>query len=117
MKKLVSLAIALFLVLSVMPIFKPASATPTSKSLADDLIPSRKTGLKWIPPEEYLRLTGHIYPVMDERAFREALKYAPFYLGRTLPLSAGNSGNQLPSRVENTEYLPPVGNQVTLALV
>ncbi|AEC51844.1 hypothetical thiol protease [Pyrococcus sp. NA2] len=110
-RKALSGIIILILIFSMAQVFRPVSATPSSVPVSSsDLLIPRKTGLNWVPLEEYSKLTGRTFPVMNEEAYKEAIKYAPFYLGRTPPLDQGND-NQLPSRVENTEYLPPVGDQ------
>ncbi|WP_048147146.1 C1 family peptidase [Pyrococcus abyssi] len=113
-KRVISLIMLLMFVLSLvitpaMPVVaQPTKSVPLNPN--DGMFPPRKTGLKWIPLEEYSKLTGNKYPVMDYKAFKEALEYAPFYLGRSQPLSSPEP-NSLPSKVVNTEYLPPVGSQ------
>ncbi|WP_223211929.1 C1 family peptidase [Thermococcus henrietii] len=67
----------------------------------------------WVPPEEYAKVTGVHFAPLNAKAFEEALRSAPFYPGRTTPISNTYKAPStlLPPLVFNTMYLPPIGDQ------
>lgn len=130
-RKVLSLLIVAVMVLSVVPAVLPgtlaAQNSPENHSvirtLEDTLdksllLSSYKTGLRWVSPEEYSKITGIKFKPLTESAFKEALMNAPYYPGREtmaiLPSTTGykvSSGLSLPPMVFNNLYLPPIGDQ------
>jgi len=79
-----------------------------------------KTGAILISPEEYSKLTGFKFVPVTEEVYKHLIKIAPSY-PRTPPISKDTlmavaapgpvPPNNLPSFVNNSLYLPPIGNQ------
>jgi len=119
-KKAISFFIAVVVTLSVIPaalaITYPNTTAPLKvQSIIgnihkmDDKLdvsaPAHRTGLIWVPPKKYSKVTGFHYSEFNEKAYHQALVSAAFYPGRDTSIT------NLPSSVENTLYLPPIGNQ------
>ncbi|MCD6372775.1 MAG: C1 family peptidase, partial [Thermococcus sp.] len=127
-KKALSVLIAVVMLVSVVPAavqWAPVTAAtpsvPSSRlqgknSLVLDEIPGfRRTGMIWVSPQDYARVTGIHFKPLTPEAFKEALENAPFYPGKTTPLAKGGSPamttQSLPESVFNDLYLPPIGDQ------
>jgi len=123
-RKALSLLIAVAMVLAVVPVglATGVSANVTALNPLKEQAPSvsateipgfHKTGMLWVSPEEYAKVTGIHFKPMTAKAFQEAIKNAPFYPGRSKPLASASaaSASELPARVFNGMYLPPIGDQ------
>jgi len=132
MKKLAVLVAAL-MVFSVAG-FSLASAFPSSVGSTagqvapgsnPDFIKLHATGLNWVPPEEYEKITGFKLPYMNSEVFKQAIENAPSYSQERAKLVAklktvlGSAKTNinvadsylLPKAAVNTLYLPPIGDQ------
>jgi len=124
-KRALSLLVALAMVLAVVPVgtaanvsaattvsWSPSAAeTPASSS---DFATQYSTGMKWIPPQEYAKITGDFIRPLTAEAYLRAMENAPFYptaWGLTSSASGAGSSGNLPPAVVNKEYLPPIGDQ------
>ncbi len=125
-KKVISAFVVLIVTLSIIPMAvstasistptptqrQPASNSINSNKALDLPAPLHRTGLIWVSPKEYSKLTGRHYPTFNAKAYLEAIESAPFYPGRSFKTGTpASSSGTLPSEVMNTLYLPPVGNQ------
>lgn len=131
-RKALSLLIAVVMLMAVVPVVLPVTSaeqisvpnlelklsTSHQSELKDfDSLPLlKRTGLIWVSPEQYARITGTHFKTMDAKALAEALKYAPFYPGRSASiaprgLKLSQSSESLPPQAINDLYLPPIGDQ------
>ncbi|GAB6135901.1 C1 family peptidase [Thermococcus prieurii] len=123
-RKALSLLIVVAMVLAVVPAGLATTAVapkvPVSiqsqhvLSVAEANPMPHGTGLKWISPSEYSKVTGIHFKPLTAKVFERAIENAPFYPGRGAPLPSSSVTSELttlPSHVLNTMYLPPIGNQ------
>jgi len=79
-----------------------------------------RTGAILVSPEEYSKLTGFKFVPVTEDVYRHLIEIAPHYprnppLSKDALMSIAASGpvlsDSLPSFVNNSDYLPPIGDQ------
>ena len=109
---LVILAFSFFFVRAI-----PLEPTKTANYVT---MPPHSTGALYVSPEEYMHVTGFHLETLTPQKYVELIKKAPPYPGRDSTLKKDLkdtaypttfSLDNLPMKVVNGLYLPPVGNQ------